>query len=397
MIQQGVLGLQYLSILPNGPRQAHNSFRMNVIALIVLASGAAAMAAPAPRSMFDGRSLSGWVHEGQPTFRVEADTLRTDGRAHAGNWLRSVEEFEDSELTFEYKLDQWAEAAVFLRAPRTARPWHAGVTIMLAHDFHGKPSAWTTGAVAGALEPVKWMGPSWGVWHSAAIRLAGTQLTVTIDGTVVQRCDLAASPSTAARLRRGFIGLADQGYGWAMRRVSVTDLGKPSKCEDLLARGTLEGWERRGESGVWNLRGGVLEGADGHSILYPPEVFGDFELTAVVRTHNRTNSGVFLRGAPAGAWRGFEIQIYSPVDAVYPTGSIYGKARSSLEADLEGKWFLLQARARGNRVDVWIDGRHVAAHGGLAGDELKAGRVGFQIHLEKTRVEFRDVRIWALN
>ncbi len=366
---------------------------MNVIALLAVAGGMM----PAPRSLFDGRSLSGWVHEGQPTFRVEAESLRTDGRAHAGNWLRSEEEFEDFELTFEYRLDQWAEAAVFLRAPRTARPWHAGVAIMLAHDFHDKPSAWTTGALAGALEPVKWLGPSWGVWHRAVIRLTGTELRVAIDGTVVQQSDLAASPSTAARLRKGFIGFADQGYGWAVRKISIADLGSPSKIEDLLGRGSLEGWERRGDSGSWNLRGGVLEGADGHSILYPPGVYGDFELTAAVRTHHRTNSGVFLRGAPSGSWRGFEIQIYSPVDAVYQTGSVYGKVRSSLDADLEGKWFLLQARVRGNRVDVWVDGRHVAAYGGLIGDELKAGRIGFQIHLEKTRVEFRDVRVRTLN
>lgn len=139
-----------------------------------------------------------------------------------------------------------------------------------------------------------------------------------------------------------------------------------------------------------------MEGADGHSILYAPPTFSDFEFTAAVRTHNRTNSGVFLRGEPAGAWRGFEIQIYSPVDAVYPTGSIYGKVRGSHEADLEGRWFLLQIRTQGNRVDVWIDGRHAAAYGGLTGDELKPGRIGFQIHLEKTSVEFRDVRVRPL-
>lgn len=395
MIRPGGLRLRYLSIPPGGLLEAHNGFRMNVIALIALAGGVAS--APAPRSLFDGRSLSGWIHEGQPTFRVEAEALRTDGLAHAGNWLRSKEEFENFELTFEYRLDQWAEAAVFLRAPRAARPWHSGVTIMLAHDFHGKPSAWTTGAVAGAMEPVKWLGPRWGVWHAAVIRLAGTQLRVTIDGSVVQEADLEASPATAARLKRGFIGFADQGYGWAIRKVAITDLGNPSKLVDLLARGTLDGWEKRGDSGSWILRDGVLEGADGHSILYSPEVFGDFELTAVVRTHDRTNSGVFLRGAPEGSWRGFEIQIYSPVDAVFPTGSVYGKARSSIEADLEGKWFLLQARVRGNRVDVWVDGRHVAGYGGLTGNELKPGRVGFQIHLEKTRVELRDIRVRPLS
>jgi hypothetical protein len=340
--------------------------------------------------------MAGWVHEGVPSFRVAGESLRTEGRAHTGNWLRTEQEFEDFKLTFEYKLDQWAEAAVFLRAPRTARPWHSGLAIMLAHDFHKKPSPWTTGAVAGALEPVKWPGVSWGVWHKAAIQLSGSRLEVRIDGVEVQRADLDAVPATAARLRRGFIGFADQGYAWEVRRIEIEELGNPTQIVDLLAGGTLDGWEKRGDSGIWNLREGVLEGTDGHSILYAPGVFVDFEFTAVVRTHNRTNSGVFMRGAPSGAWRGFEIQVYSPVDAVYPTGSIYGKVRSNYDADLEGKWFLLQARISGNRVDVWIDGRHVAGYGGLLGDELKPGRIGFQIHLEKTRAEFRDVRVRPL-
>lgn len=267
---------------------------------------------------------------------------------------------------------------------------------MLAHDFHKKPSAWTTGAVAGALEPVKWPGESWGVWHKVEVELIGSRLKAQIDGVVVQQTDLAGNPATASRLRKGFVGFADQGYGWEVRNIEIEDLGSPSKLVDLLASGTLKGWEKRGDSGRWGLRDGVLEGADGHSILYAPPAFSDFELTAVVRTHNRTNSGVFLRGEPVGVWRGFEIQIYSPVDAVYPTGSVYGKVRGLHEADLEGRWFLLQVRTQGNRVDVWIDGRHAAAYGGLAGDELKPGRIGFQIHLEKTSVEFRDVRVRPL-
>ncbi|NWF82319.1 MAG: DUF1080 domain-containing protein [Bryobacteraceae bacterium] len=360
---------------------------------VLLALWMPAVAAAEPRPLFDGMSLRGWAHEGAATFRAAGGVLRTDGKAHEGNWLRSENEFEDFRLRFEYKLDQWAEAAVFLRAPRTARPHHAGVTIFLGHDFHKKPSPWTTGAVAGALAPQKWPGESWGVWHAMEAELRGSRLRVKIDGSLVQETDLDAIPATAARLRRGYIGFADQGYGWEIRKVEIEDFGSPMKFVDLLASGTLDGWQRRGESGQWRLRDGVLEGADGHSILYAPQVFDDFEFTACVRSHGRTNSGVFVRGQPAGAWRGFEIQIYSPVDAVYPTGSIYGKVRSSYDADLEGKWFLLQIRVVGNRVDVWLDGRHIAGYGGLSGDESKAGRIGFQIHLEKTRVEFRDVRV----
>ena len=72
------------------------------------------------------------------------------------------------------------------------------------------------------------------------------------------------------------------------------------------------------------------------------------------------NGGVFLRGDPEGARRGFEIQIYSPVDAVYPTGSVYRRARSRVSADLEGRWFLMQVLVEGGRVRVWLDGEEAA-------------------------------------
>jgi hypothetical protein len=72
-------------------------------------------------SLFNGSDLAGWVQEGpRPSFYALEKEIRTSGRGHAGNWLRSAGEYEDFRLTFEYKLAQWAEAAVVLRAPRSA-------------------------------------------------------------------------------------------------------------------------------------------------------------------------------------------------------------------------------------------------------------------------------------
>jgi hypothetical protein len=44
-------------------------------------------------------------------------------------WLHTAEEYENFRLTFEYKLSQWAEAAVILRAPRMGRPMQSGIAI----------------------------------------------------------------------------------------------------------------------------------------------------------------------------------------------------------------------------------------------------------------------------
>jgi hypothetical protein len=360
-----------------------------------------AHAAEPARPLFDGKSLAGWVHEGPtPTFSASNGELRTSGLGQTPDWLRTTAEYEDFRLTFDYKLDQWAEAAIILRAPRTARPQHAGITLVLTHDFHNESTPHITGAIL-AVRPPQWKMPepeTWGRWHRVEIELRGARLTATIDGHIVQDLDTSTIPALAHRLRRGHIGFPDMGYGYAVRNIEITDLGRPTNLVDLLPAASLDGWSKRGDSGHWTLPAeATIQGANGHSILYAPPTFGDFEFTAAVRSQNRVNGGVFLRGDPEGPRRGFEIQIYSPVDSVYPTGSIYGRARARISADLENRWFLLQVRVQGARVQVWIDGEPAAAFDNLPEAALAPGRIGLQIHSDNATVQFRDLRARPLD
>lgn len=344
--------------------------------------------------LFDGQSLHGWDHTGpRPSFAAVNGMLRTSGRASAGNWVHTTGEYENFRLRFDYKLDQWAEAAIVLRAARSQRPQHTGITLVLAHDFHKETTPWITGAIHGVVAPRVTFPASFEHWHKVEIELIGPAFKASIDGTVLQDLNLETVPELRHRLRRGVIGFPDMGYAYSLRNLEIEDLGSPTRFTELTS---IDGWARRGSSGEWRARAGVIEAFNGDSILYAPPVFQDFELTAVVRTHSRVNSGIFLRGQPAGPNRGFEVQIYSPVDAVYPTGSIYGRARSTLQADLEGQWFLLQIRVQGHRCTVWIDGRQVADFGALPADLLQPGRIGLQLHSPDTRVEFRDLRVRAL-
>lgn len=350
------------------------------------------------RPLFNGHDLTGWVAEGnQPAFEAKDGVLRITGRGHVPNWLRTEREYEDFHLSLDYKLDEWAEAAVILRAARSERPQHTGISIVLAHDFHHEVTPWVTGAVMGAVAPKAGLPPSWEKWRHLDIDLRGMHLKATIDGTIVQDLDMASVPALLNRLRRGFIGFPDMGYGYEVRNLQIEDLGSPTKYVDLQPDEALTGWDKRGDSGIWTSDSGVLAGAYGHSILYAPPVAKDFDLTTVVRSHDRVNSGIFLRGDAKGERRGFEIQIYSPVDAVYPTGSVYGRVRSRVSADYEDRWFLMQIRVEGARCRVWLDGELVAETDQLPVELQKPGRIGFQIHLDSGRVEFRDIRLLNLD
>ena len=142
------------------------------------------------------------------------------------------------------------------------------------------------------------------------------------------------------------------------------------------------------------MQDGNIVGANGHGVLYAGTKFSDFELTALVRTHNRVNSGIFLRGSPEEAeTRGFEVQIFNSNDSVYPTGSIYGHDRANLSADYEGQWFLIQIILRGSDCLVRLNGETVSHFDRLPAEVLGTGQIGLQIHMEDASVEFRDLRV----
>jgi len=209
--------------------------------------------------------------------------------------------------------------------------------------------------------------------------------------------DLAKHPELRYRLPRGYIGFPDLGYAYSLRHIELQELGTRRKYIDLFDGRSIEGWHLRG-GGNWGVRDGSIRGANGDGVLYAEPSFNDFEFTALVRSHNRVNSSVFLRGSPdPKQTRGFEIQIYSPPDAVYPTGSIYDIERAHVTADYEEQWFLLQVLVRGSSCLVRIDGETVAQSDRLPANVPRSGQIGLQIHKENSSVEFRDLRVRPLD
>ena len=53
----------------------------------------------ATRELFDGKSLSGWVHEGdRPTFSAEDGAIVCSGLGYYPNWLHTEREYENFRL-----------------------------------------------------------------------------------------------------------------------------------------------------------------------------------------------------------------------------------------------------------------------------------------------------------
>jgi len=337
-----------------------------------------------------------WTPEGSySTFTAHGGDIATTGVAGYPNWLRSEREYGNVRVRFEYKLSQWTEAAIVLRAPRSERPLRAGVALYLADDFRREDTAYTTGAIMGVRKPLRQLPQSYEEWHKAEVELNGERLRFAIDGVALQDLDMSAVDALRDKPKRGYIGFPDLLHAYSIRGLEIEELPDGQKPVELWNGRDLKGWSARG-SGQWAVRDGAIVGAHSDGILYAPRQFRDFVLEAQFRSRAHVNSGIFLRGEAEGARRGYELQIYNIPDAAYATGSVYGIARSKVTDLYEDRWVHLQARVAGRSVKVWLDGELVSETTELPEQSVRAGRVGLQIHSVNSSVEFRDLRVWPI-
>lgn len=310
------------------------------------------------------------------TILLLAPTLR----AQQPGWF-SESEHENVLVTFEYKMAQWAEGALVLRTSKVGRPMEQGVAVFLAHDFHNKMGRYITGAIAGQQEPKRHLPPSYDKWRKAEVRLEGQLITVSIDGEELNRALLPIEKSG-----KGHIHFADLLHKYEIRNIAIKDLGTRHTYVEQFAPFTLRG------AGEWTTGTNSARGANGHGINYATPVLRDFLFSADIKATNHSNGGIFFRGAADEKKpRGFEVQIYSPLDAVFPTGSIYNLVRSTIASDTENRWFHMRVLVRGRNCLVWVDGVLVATTDQLPA-ELEQGQIGLQIHMENTSVEWRNLR-----
>lgn len=193
---------------------------------------------------------------------------------------------------------------------------------------------------------------------------------------------------------------------------------------DLLAGGTLDAWEI--PSARWSLEGDSIVGHTGAEKIQIPEWiytkqrYGDFVFTCELRMtgDERRNSGIYFRVSTfpleeQGARKTFEAPSGYEFDVVHParvgyTGSLGDAyARPTLRVFPDPsvvsqnfkpeEWNRLTIRARGNRLEYWINGIKVMDFIDPDSKGRREGTIGFQIHNGSVmKVEYRKIRVLAL-
>lgn len=356
-------------------------------------------------SLFDGKSLDGWVtqggrYDGKAVWTVEDGALvGREGPGKAGGLIYTEQRYRSFVLSLETKIDYPFDSGVFVHM----RPEAKGLQVTLDHRPGGEIAGiYSEGWLHHNPEGEKLYRK--GEWNRVELRCTGIhpRVQVWINGALAT--DWTRRPGLPNFALDGLIGLQVHGNRgdpatrtarfrdiWIRELPTVpaahfnidpegqlrpTRAGKKAGWRNLLAKG-IESWSF-GDGGeadkACRIRDGVLEfpkeGADGY--IRTKESFGDFELRMDFRIAKMANSGLFLRGDVKGgnpAYSGCEVQILddfnwekvtgSKLKETQFTGSLYGAIPPGDRTALHplGRWNSYQVLYRGSRLRVELNGR----------------------------------------
>lgn len=362
----------------------------------------AASAAPTAyrRTLFDGRTLDGWVLENA----AEADVVDGSLRLKAGDgWLRTHSQYRDFELHVEWQALQAEnyDAGIYIRAAGTGAPFtKPAYQINLLSGKEGNIGNLPGAASTGLVKPA-------GQWNTFDIKVVGDTVSLKIN-------DQPAYTASGLKEPQGYVGFqieVPKGGQFLLRNIWITELGFQSLFNGV----DLAGWTGAGApaEACWRTENGLLmcTGAKG-PWLRTADQYGDFNLRFDYQVSPGGNSGVYVRvpldgnhhradeSQPAA---GFEVQVLDDADPKYATLKDYQYSASVYDicganprvSRPAGEWNTLEINCRGQHVTTVHNGRIVVnatlAAYPLLGLRSTTGYLGLQNH--STEVRFRHLRV----
>jgi len=180
----------------------------SVVFIAVLAVGLCVTGLEAaPKDLFNGRDLSGWVPMHGGAWSIEDGVLVgrngtnwSTNPEKSGSWLRTEKDYGDFVLEFEYAINERGNSGVFIRSGLEKNPAFTGHEMQIVDDHGREPKKGSTGALYDVVAASKNMSKPAGEWNKARVTCKGKRIQINLNGE-----DIVDYQTD--RLTRGYIGL----------------------------------------------------------------------------------------------------------------------------------------------------------------------------------------------
>ncbi|MBX2925508.1 MAG: DUF1080 domain-containing protein [Chitinophagaceae bacterium] len=189
--------------------------------------------------LFDGTGLHEWVGN-KTAYIIEDGNIAVYPKRGGNGNLYTKDEYSDFAFRFEFKLTPGANNGVGIRTPLTGDAAYEGMEIQVLDDDADiykdlKPYQYH-GSVYGIIPSKRGHLKPLGEWNEEEIRIEGSRIRITLNGTVIVEGDIAEASKDGTADHRdhpglkrtsGHIGFLGHGDTLFFRNIRVKDLTKP--------------------------------------------------------------------------------------------------------------------------------------------------------------------------
>ena len=189
-------------------------------------------------TLFNGKNLNGWTGNKSGYVVEDGNIIVKPGDGSGGN-LYTEKQYADFIFRFEFQLTPGANNGLGIRAPLTGDAAYSGMELQILDD---------TAPVYAELQPYQYHGSVYGVipakrgylkpvgeWNYEEVKVVGTRITITLNGTVIVDGDIAGPRDNGTMDHKdhpglknttGHIGFLGHGSELKFRNIRIKDLSK---------------------------------------------------------------------------------------------------------------------------------------------------------------------------
>lgn len=177
--------------------------------------------------------LIGWQRIGgaEGNWHFQDGILYTEGAG--GGWLASLRQYDDFQLSLEFRVSPGGNSGVFIRAPLEGNPAYAGMEIQILDDYaehwqNLNPDQYT-GSIYAIQAPSERASRQAGEWQTMVIAARGAEIQVVLNGVGIIGTNVTYYPHKADAhpgLKRagGYIGLQSHSSRVEFRNIRIREL-----------------------------------------------------------------------------------------------------------------------------------------------------------------------------